>query len=398
VLQRPQHLLTRLARRWRVVYVEEPVAGAAAQTLETFEPVSGVEVWRPHVTGDAPGFHDEHLPALRQMIGDSMRERDVADYWLWFDTPMALPVTTGFDARGIVYDCMDELSALPGAPKQLVQRENALFKSADLVFTGGPSLHNAKKHRHPDVHCFPCSVDASHFAPTQGEHPLHADIPRPRLGYCGVIDERINLALVDAIAKARPEWNVVMAGPVVRMDAGALPRRDNIHWLGAQSHVDLPRFISGWDVALLPYALNDATRFISPTAPLEAMACGTPAVSTSIRDIVEPYGHLLRIADTPEGFIADIEVLMARPEEEREVHRRQLAQAVAKTSWDRTADAIAELIAQADDIADSGGLFVKSQPRVDERPAIPLYLANAAQAVKQVATGDRVAANRAAAH
>lgn len=388
VYQRPQHLLSRLARRWPVVIVEEPMPGSAANELEVLEPAPGVQVWRPHVTGEAHGFHDDHLPALKKMVADAVRERGIEDYWVWFYTPMALPLATDLRPRGVVYDCMDELSHFKGAPKQLVQRENALFKLADLVFTGGPSIYNSKRTRHPDVHCFPSSVDAKHFERTVGEHPLHADIPHPRLGYCGVIDERINLGLIDAIAKARPEWNIVMVGPTAKIDPAALPRHDNIHWLGQQSYEDLPKFIKGWDVCLMPFALNDATKFISPTKTLEYMACGRPSVSTSIRDVVEPYGHVVRIADTPEGFVADIEMILARTPQEREAHARELAAIVANTSWDKTAQAMAELIVQADELADSNTDVVRSQPTADEHGDVQLHLADAATAVSLVASGD----------
>jgi glycosyltransferase involved in cell wall biosynthesis len=301
---------------------------------------------------------------------------------------MAVPLASSLKPRGIVYDCMEELSHLPGAPRQLLQRENALFKMADLVFTAGRSLYHAKRHRHPDVHCFASGVDAKHFADVHGEHPLHADIPRPRLGYCGVIDDRVNLQLVDAIAKARPEWNIVMVGPLVNVDASQLPRRDNIHWLGLQSYEDIPRFISGWDVCLLPYALGDATKYISPAKTLEYMACGRPAVSTSIRDIVEPYGHLVRVADTPEGFIADIEMLMARAPAQEQEHGRQLRQVAANASWDGIVAEMVELIDQADDLADSNAAFVRPQPAVEEQEPVPLYLANAAQALAIVAPAE----------
>ena len=376
--QRPQQLLSRLAKRWRVIYIEEPVTGAPQDRLETFEAMPGVHVWRPRVTGGAPGFHDGNLPALRKLVAAAMHDHDVGEFWAWFYTPMALPLATALNPRGFVYDCMDELSHLTGMHQQLVQRENALFKVVDLVFTGGRSIHNAKKHRHPDVHCFPASVDAKHFAGSAGEHPLHADIPHPRLGYSGVVDDRINLDLLDAIATARPEWNIVMTGPVEKIAPAALPRRDNIHWLGPQGYEDLPGFLRGWDVGLLPYALSEATRSLDPPEPLEYMACGLPAVSTSIRDIVERYGHVVRIADTPEGFIADIEMIMARPAREKERHARELAAIAAGTSWDATADAMAELVAQADELAD-GAEFMRSQPARLEPEPVPKYLAGAAQ-------------------
>lgn len=387
VYQRPQHLLSRLARRWRVIFIEEPVPGASDNALERIEAAPGVQVWRPHVTGDVPGFHDDHLAVLQRMVNAEMRAQDISDYWTWFYTPMALPLANGLSPRGVVYDCMDELSAFRNAPRQLLQRENALFKIADLVFTGGRSIFNAKRGRHPDVHCFPSSVDAEHFRRVRGEHPLHMDIPRPRLGYCGVIDERINLDLVDAIAAARPEWEVVMVGPTAKIDPAALPRRDNIHWLGQQSYDDLPSFISGWDVCLMPFALNDATRYISPTKTLEYMACGKPSVSTSIRDVVEPYGELVRIADTPEGFIADIEMIMARTPAEQLEHAKALAEVVARTSWDATADAMAALIEQADARLQEGTDFVDSQPAADE--ALPMQVSSVAQAVSQVAQPEK---------
>jgi glycosyltransferase involved in cell wall biosynthesis len=349
VYQRPQHLLSRLAQRWRVIFIEEPVLKAGRNELERFEPAANVQVWRPHVTGDAPGFHDDHLPALQRMVGDVMAEENVSDYWVWFYTPMALPLATELAPRGVVYDCMDELTLFKHAPRQLVQRENALFKMADLVFTGGRSLYNAKRNRHPDVHCFPSSVDARHFSKAD-EHRLLAGVPRPRLGYCGVIDERVNLELIDGMAQRHPEWQIVMVGPVVKIDPASLPRRPNIHWLGQQSYEDLPGLISGWDVCLLPFALNEATRFISPTKTLEYMACGRPSVSTSIRDVVEPYGHLVSIADTVDEYVSACEAILRRTPQERAEHAQALAEIVARTSWDATANQMAELIAAADQV------------------------------------------------
>jgi glycosyltransferase involved in cell wall biosynthesis len=376
-----------------VIFIEEPVLKTERNQLERLQPVANVQVWRPHVTGDAPGFHDDHLPAMQRLIAEAMREEAISDYWIWFYTPMALPLATGLTPRGVVYDCMDELTAFKNAPRQLVQRENALFKMADLVFTGGRSIYNAKRSRHPDVHCFPSSVDAKHFSRDTHDHPLQAHLARPRLGYCGVIDERINLDLIDAIAKGRPEWQLVMVGPTAKIDPAALPRRANIHWLGQQSYDELPSFISGWDVCLMPFALNEATRYISPTKTLEYMACGRPSVSTSIRDVVEPYGHLVNIADTPEGFIVDCEAIMERTREEQAAHAQALAEVVARTSWDSTAQAMAELIVQADEALAAHDAPAQAQPTTND--SAPLQLANAAQALSQVAPS--VGSQRAAA-
>jgi glycosyltransferase involved in cell wall biosynthesis len=348
VYQRPQHLLSRLASRWRVVFIEEPMPNDDNPRLEKFSPAPNVQVWRPHVSGDAHGYHDDHLPEMQKLIGDAIRQEKISDYWVWFYTPMAVPLAAELQPRGIVYDCMDELAMFKNAPKQLVQRENALFRDADLVFTGGPSLYNSKKGRHPSVHCFASSVDANHFRSDIPVHPKQAHIAGPRLGYCGVIDERIDMDIIDRLATTHPDWQIVMVGPIVKIDPNGVPRHANIHWLGQQGYDDLPGFINGWDVCLMPFAINDATKFISPTKMLEYMACGRPSVSTPIRDVVEPYGHVVSIADSPDSYVAACERILARTPEQQRAHAAELAQAISRTSWDRTAQAMAQLIEEAD--------------------------------------------------
>ncbi|MDB5732882.1 MAG: glycosyl transferase group 1, partial [Variovorax sp.] len=247
VYQRPQQLLTRLARQFRVVFVEEPVPGSAQASLERLAPIDGVEVLRPHLPGHAHGFHDDHIPALRILLAEYLSAQSIDRYWLWFYTPMAMPLAAELTPQGIVYDCMDELAAFKNAPRQLLQRENALFKAADLVFTGGRSLYEAKRERHERVYCFPSSVDAAHFSRAQRtagddapDHPAQSHIAHPRLGFFGVIDERIDLALIAALADARADWQVVMVGPVVKIDPATLPQRPNIHWLGQRGYAELP--------------------------------------------------------------------------------------------------------------------------------------------------------------
>jgi glycosyltransferase involved in cell wall biosynthesis len=353
VYQRPQHVLSRLAARWPVIFIEEPVPGSHEDRIEAIDAAPGVEVWRPHLRGAAHGFHADHKPALQRLVGKKMQAQDVRDYWIWFYTPMALPMADKLEPEGIIYDCMDELSAFKNAPQQLIDQETALFKSADVVFTGGRSLYNAKKTRHPNVHCFPSSVDALHFRQGTADHPLQQDIPHPRLGYCGVIDERIDLQLIAGMADARPDWQFVMVGPVVKIDPASCPQRPNIHWLGQQGYNDLPAFINGWDVCLLPFALNESTRFISPTKTLEYMACGRPCVSTAIRDVVEPYGHVVPIHADAAGFVSACEEIMQRTPVQKQKHDRAVADIIARTSWDATAHAMGELIAQAEAARDA---------------------------------------------
>lgn len=351
VYQRPQHLLSRLASRYRVIFMEEPVPGAAEDVLEQLQPTPNVQVLRPHVTSSASGFHDDLLPVLKSQLARFIREQGIDDYLVWFYTPMALPLASELQPRAVIYDCMDELSAFKNAPRQLIQRENALYQQADLVLTGGPSLYRSKRERHPNVHCFASSVDAAHFAlvPMSADgavqdHPAQASLARPRLGYCGVIDERIDLALIAALADAHPEWQLVMVGPVVKIAPQSLPQRPNIHWLGQQSYEDLPQLMAGWDVCLLPFALNEATRFISPTKTLEYMAAGQPCVSTRIRDVAEPYGHVVAIADSTAEFITACEALLAESPDEKARRNDVMKDIVSCTSWAATAQAIHELI------------------------------------------------------
>jgi protoporphyrinogen oxidase/glycosyltransferase involved in cell wall biosynthesis len=350
VFQRPQHLLTRLAKHYRVFFFEEPVVGASQQQLEISEPAPNVRVCRPHSTITSTGFHDDQIPILQQMLTELLEREQIEDYAVWFYSPMALPLMKDLAPSAVVYDCMDELAAFRNAPRQLLQRESALLKIADVVFTGGPSLYRAKRDRHPSVHCLPSSVDAAHFAQARDrriEHPLQRRLSQPRLGYFGVIDERLDLELIDALALARQQWQIVMVGPHAKVDPATLPRRPNIHYFGQQAYQDLPRFVAGWDVCLQPFALNEATRFISPTKTLEYMAAERPIVTTAIRDVVEPYGELVYVADGAAAFVEACERAFHAQPAQRSQQIERMRATLSHTSWDRTADTMHRLLEDA---------------------------------------------------
>ena len=388
VYQRPQQLLSRLTHHFQVVFVEEPMPGAAHGVLEKLSPCDGVTVLRPHLAGGASGFHDDHIPQLQRLLAQHLEDTGTGDYWLWFYTPMAMPLAAGLQPVGVVYDCMDELSAFRNAPRQLLQRESALFHMADLVFTGGQSLYESKRERHAHTHCFPSSVDAAHFSqPSLGgeDHPAQAGIAHPRLGYCGVIDERIDLSLFAAMADAHPEWQIVAVGPVVKIDRASLPQRDNIHWLGQRSYQELPELIAGWDVCLMPFALNEATRYISPTKTLEYMAAGKPIVSTPIRDVVGPYAGLVGIADDAAGFVRACEDMLALDDAQRAQQDAVREAILQSTSWDRTAEQMAALMAlTADKKRQASPAHTDSRPRAattdagkDSRDSYPVVILGA---------------------
>jgi UDP-galactopyranose mutase len=233
---------------------------------------------------------------------------------------------------------MDELSAFAGAPPELQVLERELFTRADVVFTGGHSLYEAKRAHHHNVHAMPSSVDAAHFSLGRArtvDPPDQARLPKPRIGFFGVIDERMDYALLRGLAAARPDWHLVLIGPTAKIDPAALPQAPNLHYLGAKSYAELPTYIAGWDVAMLPFARNESTRFISPTKTPEYLAAGKPVVSTSIRDVVRPYGQqgLARIADDVPGFVAAIEGALR---EDRTARLRAADAFLTHMSWDGT--------------------------------------------------------------
>jgi UDP-galactopyranose mutase len=343
VFQRPQHLMVRFARTRRVFFVEEPIVDASEPRLDV-SLHHGVHVVVPHLppaTGAAAG-----AAATRALLAELARARSIDAPLAWLYTPLALPLIDGFDVDGIVYDCMDELSGFAGAAADLPVRERELLERADLVFTGGMSLYEAKRALHPRVHAFPSSVDVGHFARARRQRAQPVDqqpIARPRLGYCGVIDERMDLELIRELAARRPEWQLVLVGPVAKIDPASLPRAANIHYLGMKKYEQLPAYMAGWDVALLPFARNDATRYISPTKTPEYLAAGLPVVSTSVKDVVTPYGErgLVHIADTADEFARAIESAWSPA---RRDWRRDADALLATMSWDRTWSAMHALI------------------------------------------------------
>ncbi|MCD2315286.1 UDP-galactopyranose mutase [Sphingomonas sp. IC-11] len=266
----------------------------------------------------------------------------------WYYTPMMLPFSAHVPAECIVYDCMDELSAFKNPPQGLLDRERELLAAADVVFTGGSSLYEAKKDRHDNVHAFPSSIDVAHFESARKgviEPSDQADIAGPKLGFCGVVDERMDIDLLAALADARDDWSIVIIGPVVKIDPASLPKRDNLHFLGARDYADLPAYMSGWSAALMPFALNEATRFISPTKTPEYLAAGLPVISTRIVDVARHYGALeaVQIADTAEQFVQACERAIAK---HNDISWRAAAdEQLARGSWASTALSMAALIA-----------------------------------------------------
>nr|WP_246329350.1 glycosyltransferase [Chthonobacter rhizosphaerae] len=331
--------MTRAAKKYAVYFIEEPQYDASirAPRVNFKVDASGVTVVVPVLPPNCP--ERLALETQRQALKKVQAAHRGAPSIFWYYTPMALLFSADADCDLCVYDCMDELAAFRGAPTELQRLEKLLMTRADVVFTGGRSLFEAKKNKHANVHAFPSSIDAKHFAVarrTGAPDPAdQAGIARPRMGFFGVVDERMDVDLVAATAAARPDWQFVFLGPVVKIDPADLPRAENIHWLGGKRYDDLPSYLAHWDVGFMPFAMNEATRFISPTKTPEFLAAGLPVVSTPIRDVVTPYGDrgLVEIAGTADEVVASIERLLAGPKPD---WRARVDAFLADMSWDRT--------------------------------------------------------------
>jgi UDP-galactopyranose mutase len=364
VFQRPQHLMSRFAEERRVVFWEEPEAA-----LPGCEPALGVrtcaETGVVVVTPSLPeGMEEAEQEGVLKQLLDGFLAGEKAPFVRWHYTPMMLPFSRHIDSAATVYDCMDELANFRFAPPRLLALESELFDAADVVFTGGYSLYEAKKGRHPNVHPFPSSVDREHFARARdvdGGPEEQAALPRPRFGFYGVIDERMDLELVAAAADAHPEWSFVMVGPVIKIAPDDLPQRPNILYAGGRTYEELPAWLGGWDVALMPFAINDATKFISPTKTPEYLAGGRPVVSTPITDVIRHYGDLegVIIADGADEFVRGCEEALALTRSGDE-WLRGVDTKLANLSWDITFARMRGLVGEAVKDARKGPNYIAS--------------------------------------
>jgi glycosyltransferase involved in cell wall biosynthesis len=306
VYQRPQHILSRFSRYCRIFFIEEPMYDSDTNFLDTSNKETNIWIIQPHLQ---PGLSSAEVSEEQvRLLKDLFSFLEVKEAIAWYYTPMALNLKASFEPKLVVFDCMDELSAFKYAPPELIQKEQELLKLADIVFTGGYSLYQAKKNKHHNIYLFPSSIDRKHFNKARSINTDPVDqqnIPHPRIGFFGVIDERMDIRLLNDIAIERPGWNFIFIGPVVKIDPATLPSYPNIHYLGPKSYKELPEYISGWDVAIMPFAMNESTRYISPTKTPEYLAAGKPVVSTPIHDVVKMYGKdgLVAIAGNTKDFI-----------------------------------------------------------------------------------------------
>jgi UDP-galactopyranose mutase len=348
VYQRPQHLLSRFTKKYSVYYIEEFIVKNPADGYTTTITDENVTVIVPHLS---PCFLGEESENERKeiVLNNIFKDHLIDSYIFWYYTPMALAYTADFEPVATVYDCMDELSAFKFAPPELKMFEQELFRKANVVFTGGNNLYKAKKTQHHNIHAFPSSIDKAHFKSARALNKEAADqssIQGPRLGFYGVIDERFDIELIRQAANARPDWQFVLVGPVIKIDPATLPRNKNIHYLGAKTYEELPAYLGGWDIALIPFAINESTQYISPTKTPEYLAGGKPVISTAIIDVVDPYHELglVHIVQNAEELVqkATYELSIA----DKRVWLTKVDEFLNNISWDETWERMDELMQQ----------------------------------------------------
>jgi glycosyltransferase involved in cell wall biosynthesis len=359
VWQRPQQLLSRLARTAPVLFLEEPVflEDASANRLDITMPQKNVVRAVPRLRAE---FRDDYDTAIAEVRKLAVRETGpdgklngmFSNAVQWFYTPMPAPAMLGaFNEIGVVYDCMDELSQFRNAPPDLVRREKLLMANADVVFTGGYRLFTSKSAHHSNVHFFGCGVDVPHFSAARDprtEIPSDARFASPVAGYFGVIDERLDYDLIRKLAETYPELTVIMVGPTAKVNPEELPKSFNLHWLGQRSYDELPRYVKAFDVCLMPFALNEATEYINPTKTLEYMAAGKPVVSTAVADVIRNFTPVVTVANDHDEFLSAVIHEAATPDEERIADGIEMASA---SSWERIVSSMRSLIHEAVDEA-----------------------------------------------
>ena len=338
VYQRPQHLLTRFSNDYRVFYIEEPehAADSTSPTLHLKKIKRDLWVVTPMLPSEFPT--NDITSTLQSLLVDLFEKHRIHPDIFWYYTPMALKFTKGFHPDLVVYDCMDELSNFKFAPPELKTLEAELFEKAEIVFTGGHHLYSAKKHQHKNIWPVPSSIEKEHFMKARKKVKTPADqasIGFPRIGFYGVIDERFDLELLRTSAEQRPDWNFVILGPVIKIDEADLPRLSNIHYLGSKKYEELPAYLAGWQMAMIPFLLNDATKYISPTKTPEYLVAGVPVVSTRIVDVVTPYGDkgLAHIVDTADELIACCEKEFSKTDKN---WLKKADDFLKNNSWDNT--------------------------------------------------------------
>lgn len=346
VTQRPQHLMHRLAKTYNVIFIEEPIfTERKTSTIKIIKKANHIQV----VQISAPSLtHFDYINQVKR-IATNVSSQTLPLLWLY--SPAYIHFVKQIPHKLLIFDCMDELAAFKGASAVIKNQERLLLQKADLVFTGGYSLYKSKSKFNAATYCFPSSVDLDHF--TQAQRKTQSvptdikDVTHPIVGFYGVLDERLDLQLISNTAKLLPDVSFVMIGPVVKIDPDSLPQAPNLHYLGMKTYEELPLYLQEFDICWMPFALNEATKFISPTKTLEFMAALKPIISTPIQDVARIYQDIVTITTSPQEIKHAITHYLNESGRLTKARHKKQQEILAKSSWDKTATAMNQLIQQS---------------------------------------------------
>lgn len=346
IFQRPQHILSRQSKHRRVYYFEDPLYGLTEEPkIQVKETSENVLIVTPYLPSRTDPQRTNQI--LTRLIDELIYDEEILDFSLWYYDPLALGFSRHLLPQNIIFDCMDELFSHNQPNSELLKElETELIYKSDLIFMNGHTLYQSKKHLHKNIHFLPSSIDLHHFS--QARHRLtepddQVYIPHPRIGFYGVIDQRVDLELIQKIAEQRPSYQFIIVGPIINIDSKRLPLQNNIHFLGKKDYDTLPLYIAGWDCTIMPYYLNEYTQYTSPAKTLELLAAGKPIVSTPLPDIIYPYQKekIVHTADTPENFIAKIDLAMNEKTDPSWIDR--VESYLEDNNWDSIFNRMAEL-------------------------------------------------------
>jgi UDP-galactopyranose mutase len=344
--ERPHQVMSRLTSRREVLFVEEPSYREGKPELEIQTVSPGLRIVRPHLSNAGPGFGPAQQRPLMTGLRDLLARDGWSEFVAWLYTPMAVRVARSLAPRRMIYDCLDEQPAFAVTPSEFAERERELLAHADVVFTGTPSRLKGKARAIRCVLCLPSAIEEKHFTGVKStkDVPDQAGISRPRLGCLGVIDERVDLEIVDALAAARPDWQIVLAGHVAKASPASLPQRANLHYLGSPSYEELPRYLAGWDLCLAPFKVDETAPPTRLQKILEYMAADRPIVTTPIPDVAELYGEIVYLGEGSSGFVDACDRALAASPTERRARRTMARRVLARTSWDETAASMDQVL------------------------------------------------------
>jgi glycosyltransferase involved in cell wall biosynthesis len=376
------HLMARIAQQHRVIFVDfhqqnpltfvqrarrhDPSTSVRATNFwreaalrRVPEGVEVLDVWVPWLNFVGSGHvlrrHGEFEHRVN-VTGRWLAAQGIEDAVLWVYHPGYGNAVARIPHSLILYDCVDEYTAFPEFRRckdWIAERERSLCEVANVVSCTAPALYEAKRKLAPERTHFVHNVgDAEHFAKAMDPAlPVPADIaglPRPIIGFVGAVsDYKLNLEWLLQLSQARPNYSIVLIGPTgvsdPSTDVGKLSRQPNVHLLGHRAYAELPSYVKGFDLAVIPYRLNDYTQAVFPIKFFELLASGRPLVISPL-PAVKDYWHAAHVADSADAFIAACDAALRSDNEEAKQARLKLAR---ENSWDSRVQKLLNLVEAA---------------------------------------------------